>query len=64
MLYLQKNKISKIENLSHLKKLRKLYLSNNRISVVENLEELTLLQGTLSRDQAWSTLVVGDQCDQ
>jgi len=40
MLYLQKNRIATIENLDHLKKLKKLYLSNNKISVIENLEEL------------------------
>ena len=45
MLYLQKNQITVIENLSHLKKLKKLYLSNNKISVIENLEELKALTG-------------------
>ena len=45
MLYLQKNKITKIENLSHLKQLKKLYLSCNKISVIENLEDLTKLEG-------------------
>lgn len=44
MLYLQRNKISQIENLGHLKKLKKLYLSGNRISVVENLESLHALK--------------------
>ena len=45
MLYLQKNRIATIENLDHLKKLKKLYLSNNKISVIENLEELKNLTG-------------------
>lgn len=43
-LYLQKNKISKIENLNSLVKLRKLYLGHNEISVVENLDNLHNLE--------------------
>ena len=50
MLYLQKNKITKIENLSHLKQLKKLYLSCNKISVIENLEDLTKLEGMYCLD--------------
>ena len=50
MLYLQKNKINKIENLSHLKQLKKLYLSCNKISVIENLEDLTKLEGKYHLD--------------
>jgi len=49
MLYLQNNKISKIENVSHLLKLKKLYLSKNRISVVEGLETLKNLKGKRER---------------
>lgn len=43
-LHLQWNKITKIEGLDSLTKLKKLYLSNNRISVVENLEGLRYLE--------------------
>ena len=43
LLYLQHNKITKIENIGHLNKLKKLYLSHNRISVVENMDNLNSL---------------------
>lgn len=43
-LHLQWNKISKIEGINNLTKLKKLYLSNNRITVVENLEGLKYLE--------------------
>lgn len=43
-LYLQKNKIKKIENLECLVNLRKLYLGHNEISVVENLNTLPNLE--------------------
>lgn len=43
-LYLQNNKIKKIENLNSLKNLKKLHLGQNEISVVENLEGLCDLE--------------------
>ena len=45
MTFSQRNSISKLENVSHLSKLKKLYLSGNKISVVENLECLSNLTG-------------------
>jgi protein phosphatase 1 regulatory subunit 42 len=42
-LYLQHNRITRMENLNNLHRLTKLYLSYNSISVVEGLEELTQL---------------------
>lgn len=43
-LHLQWNKITKIEGLEKLVKLKKLYLGKNQISVVENLEGLKYLE--------------------
>ncbi len=43
-LYLQHNKIKKLENLESLVNLTKLYLDNNNIEVVENLETMTKLE--------------------
>ncbi len=42
-LYLVSNKITKIENLSSLKKLKLLELGDNRVRKIENLDELTEL---------------------
>ena len=43
-LYLEKNYIQKIENLSHLIRLKKLELGSNQISKIENLSKLKGLQ--------------------
>jgi Leucine-rich repeat (LRR) protein len=44
VLYLNLNKISKIENLQIFPNLEELYLQNNKISNIENLKELKFLQ--------------------
>ena len=38
------NRLTVIENISHLKKLKKLFLCMNKISVIENLEGLESLE--------------------
>lgn len=43
-LYLQWNKIRKIENLSGLINLKKLYLGNNEITCLENVQSLCMLE--------------------
>lgn len=43
-LYLQWNRIKKIENLNELKQLRKLYLSYNEIACLEGVDRLNQLE--------------------
>lgn len=43
-LYLQHNRIKRLENLNGLKNLRKLYLGGNEISRLENVEQLPRLE--------------------
>lgn len=43
-LYLQWNRIEKMENLNHLKNLRKLYLSYNEIQRFEGIDNLSQLE--------------------